>query len=278
MFIAIGLFFGVVAVILLLTSRLRSRKRRAGPVGRVRAAGGPDDRVRPALPRARRRSSSRSRTGSASELVGLDNYQTIFTDDDADPGPRQHRGLGAPGAHRSPPLIGLVYAVLIDRARFEKFAKALIFLPMAISLVGASIIWRFVYDYRDTSREQIGLANAILKFLGFDTYRFLQRGAVEHLLPDRDHDLGPGGLRDDHPRGLDQGDPRRHHRGGPPRRRRRPQDVPLHHDPEHPAVADRGAHHDQHHHAEGLRHRAHHDRRQLRHQRARLRVLRAELP
>ena len=69
--------------------------------------------------------------------------------------------------------IGLVYAVLVDRSRFEKFAKALIFLPMAISLVGASIIWKFVYDYREASNTQIGLANQVLKSLGFDTHQFL---------------------------------------------------------------------------------------------------------
>ncbi|MDR1186224.1 MAG: sugar ABC transporter permease [Bifidobacteriaceae bacterium] len=44
--------------------------------------------------------------------------------------------------------IGLVYAVLVDRAKVEKFAKTLIFMPMAISMVGASIIWKFVYDNR----------------------------------------------------------------------------------------------------------------------------------
>ena len=69
--------------------------------------------------------------------------------------------------------IGLVYAVLVDRSRFEKFAKALIFLPMAISLVGASIIWKFVYDYRDETNSQIGIANQTLKTMGFDTYQFL---------------------------------------------------------------------------------------------------------
>ena len=63
--------------------------------------------------------------------------------------------------------------MLVDRARFEKFAKALIFLPMAISLVGASIIWKFVYDYRPARHDQIGLLNQILKQLGFDTYHFL---------------------------------------------------------------------------------------------------------
>ncbi|MDR1633617.1 MAG: sugar ABC transporter permease [Bifidobacteriaceae bacterium] len=44
--------------------------------------------------------------------------------------------------------IGLIYAVLVDRAKVEKVAKTLIFMPMAISMVGASIIWKFVYDNR----------------------------------------------------------------------------------------------------------------------------------
>ena len=44
---------------------------------------------------------------------------------------------------------------------------------MAISLVGASIIWRFVYDYHDKSQTQIGIANAVIKGLGFDTYKFI---------------------------------------------------------------------------------------------------------
>ncbi len=69
--------------------------------------------------------------------------------------------------------IGLIYAILIDRARGEAFAKALIFLPMAISMVGAGIIWKFVYQYKQTSRPQIGLLNAILKLLGFETQQFL---------------------------------------------------------------------------------------------------------
>ena len=69
--------------------------------------------------------------------------------------------------------IGLLYAILIDRARGEAFAKALIFLPMAISMVGAGIIWKFVYQYKQTSRPQIGLLNGILKALGFETQQFL---------------------------------------------------------------------------------------------------------
>jgi alpha-glucoside transport system permease protein len=64
--------------------------------------------------------------------------------------------------------VGLIYAVLVDKARVEAFAKALVFLPMAISFVGASIIWKFVYDYRFDSPgvNQIGLLNQVLVWLG----------------------------------------------------------------------------------------------------------------
>jgi alpha-glucoside transport system permease protein len=61
---------------------------------------------------------------------------------------------------------GLVIAVLADRSRFEKTAKSFIFLPMAISFVGASIIWNFIYEYRPAGQPQIGLLNAIVTGLG----------------------------------------------------------------------------------------------------------------
>lgn len=70
--------------------------------------------------------------------------------------------------------IGLVYAVLIDRSRLEKVAKALLFLPMAISFVGAGIIWKFVYDYKGAGQQQIGILNALLNALGLEPVRFLQ--------------------------------------------------------------------------------------------------------
>lgn len=70
--------------------------------------------------------------------------------------------------------IGLVVAVLVDRIRWEKYAKSLIFLPMAISFVGASIIWRFIY-YRAPFGAQIGLLNAIrVHLLGLDPVGFLR--------------------------------------------------------------------------------------------------------
>jgi alpha-glucoside transport system permease protein len=61
--------------------------------------------------------------------------------------------------------IGLAFAVLADRVKYEPLAKAIIFMPMAISFVGAGIIWKFVYDY-GTSQVQIGLLNSIIKALG----------------------------------------------------------------------------------------------------------------
>ena len=61
---------------------------------------------------------------------------------------------------------GLVVAVLADRVRWGTFAKTLIFLPMAISFVGASVIWKFVYDFRGPDVTQIGILNAIVVTFG----------------------------------------------------------------------------------------------------------------
>jgi alpha-glucoside transport system permease protein len=69
--------------------------------------------------------------------------------------------------------VGLIMAVLSDRVRYEALAKAVIFLPMAISFVGAGIIWKFVYDF-GTSNVQIGILNAIRRGLGMDPIAFLQ--------------------------------------------------------------------------------------------------------
>jgi alpha-glucoside transport system permease protein len=60
--------------------------------------------------------------------------------------------------------IGLAYAAFIDRARGEKLLKVFVFMPYAISFVGAGIIWKFIYDYRQG--EQVGLLNAIITMFG----------------------------------------------------------------------------------------------------------------
>lgn len=61
---------------------------------------------------------------------------------------------------------GLVIAVLADRLWWGNIAKSLVFMPMAISFVGASVIWKFVYDYRAEGSEQIGILNAIVTGFG----------------------------------------------------------------------------------------------------------------
>lgn len=70
---------------------------------------------------------------------------------------------------------GLAIAVLADKARMENLAKSLIFLPMAISFVGAAVIWRFVYTARPAGKDQIGLLNALWVGLGGDPQLFLQQ-------------------------------------------------------------------------------------------------------
>lgn len=62
-------------------------------------------------------------------------------------------------------MLGLLIAVLADRVRYESIAKGIIFLPMAISFVGAGVIWKFVYDF-GSGQVQIGLLNALVTALG----------------------------------------------------------------------------------------------------------------
>lgn len=71
-------------------------------------------------------------------------------------------------------IFGLAYAVFIDKSRGEKFFKILVFMPMAISFVGASIIWRFVYDANPADQAQIGLLNQIVVWFGGQPVQWLQ--------------------------------------------------------------------------------------------------------
>ncbi len=76
--------------------------------------------------------------------------------------------------------IGLAYAVFIDRARGEKVLKVLVFMPVAISFVGAGIIWKFMYDVRQG--EQIGLLNAIVTAFGGDPVSWLDARPIWNTL------------------------------------------------------------------------------------------------
>lgn len=63
-------------------------------------------------------------------------------------------------------ILGLIIAVLADGVRWGAIAKSFIFMPMAISFVGASIIWKFIYDFRPPGQAQIGVFNAIVVAFG----------------------------------------------------------------------------------------------------------------
>ncbi len=78
--------------------------------------------------------------------------------------------------------LGLVLAVLTNRVRYETVIKSLIFLPLAISFVGASVIWRFVYAYKPGDVPQIGLLNAVLvNILGLEPIGWLVEKAVNNF-------------------------------------------------------------------------------------------------
>ena len=104
---------------------------------------------------------------TSEEWVGLRNYVFMFTDEDMLIILRNTLMwvILVPLFSVS---LGLIIAVMTDRLSdfWEKTAKSLIFLPMAISFVGASVIWRFVYAYRPPQQAQIGLLNAIVTALG----------------------------------------------------------------------------------------------------------------
>ena len=74
-------------------------------------------------------------------------------------------------------IIGLLFALLADRVKYEALAKAIIFMPMAISFVGAGIIWKFVYAF-GTQQVQIGLLNAIRGGLGMKPIAFVQTPGI----------------------------------------------------------------------------------------------------
>ena len=116
-------------------------------------------------------------------FIGLGNYVTIFSDTDQLTVLRNtvFWVLVTPFLATA---IGLLYAVLIDKAKLESFAKSLIFLPMAISFVGASIIWRFVYEYRPDQGnvQQIGLLNQVLVWLGGTPQQWLIESPLNTFL------------------------------------------------------------------------------------------------
>ena len=171
MFLAVAIFAALFGLVMFIVDRVKGRQAdRVAAVAFIAPAilllvwG----LLRPAILTIIR--SFKDRAGN--EWVGFDNYVTMFTNDDQLIVLRNTFiwVLIVPFVASA---VGLLYAILVDRTRTESLAKALVFLPMAISMVGASIIWKFVYDYRPTESGQIGLANQVIVWLGLDSYQFL---------------------------------------------------------------------------------------------------------
>ncbi len=104
--------------------------------------------------------------GRSQAFVGLTNYTTLLTTKGIGEAFRNNLFwlVGVTGVSVS---LGLLIAVLADRVRYESVPKTLIFLPMAISFVGASVIWKFIYAFRPAGTDQIGLLNGVVTSLGF---------------------------------------------------------------------------------------------------------------
>ncbi len=103
--------------------------------------------------------------GGGSKFVGLDNYAQMFSE------PKFWEALRnnmmwlfiVPAFSTA---FGLLAAQLTDRIGWGNIAKSLIFMPMAISFVGAAVIWKLVYDTRPIDQDQIGVLNALYLFFG----------------------------------------------------------------------------------------------------------------
>ncbi len=98
---------------------------------------------------------------SGDEFVGLDNYQTLFSDDTLLTAVRNNF-LWLLIVPAFVTAIGLVFAVLLERVRFATAFKVAVFMPMAISLFAAGVIWRLMYE-KDPDQGTVNAAVAVVK-------------------------------------------------------------------------------------------------------------------
>ncbi len=107
------------------------------------------------------------KNSASTKFIGLDNYDWVFTTSDN----RRiliNTLLWIVVAPVVTTVLGLSVALMVDRLKRQAVYKSLIFMPMAISFVGASIIWKFVYEARDQGQAQIGLLSQLAISLGWD--------------------------------------------------------------------------------------------------------------
>jgi alpha-glucoside transport system permease protein len=119
-------------------------------------------------------------TDRSGEFIGIDNFVWMFTQPDIliTLGNTLLWVVLVPTVST---IVGLAYAVFIDKSAGEKVLKSLVFLPMAISFVGAGIIWRFVYEYRAEGFEQIGILNQVVVWLGGEPQQWLINSPLNNV-------------------------------------------------------------------------------------------------
>jgi alpha-glucoside transport system permease protein len=110
---------------------------------------------------------------AGTKFVGLDNYVYFFTSPST-LGALKNNLLWVILLTLFTVGFGMLIAVLVDRVRYESVAKAVIFLPLAISMVAASVIWRFMFLYETPGQPQIGTLNAFVGLFGIGPVPWLQ--------------------------------------------------------------------------------------------------------
>jgi len=163
---AVAGFLGIVALVFFAAGRARGRFARPltigiflGPVVVLLLIG----LVIPAL----RTVYLSLRGDDSSRFVGVDNYAWAFTSDSIQE-VLLNTLLWIIIAPVVTTALGLAIALLVDRMRWQALYKSLIFVPMAVSFVGASFIWRFVYEARGPGQPQIGVLSQLAIAFGWD--------------------------------------------------------------------------------------------------------------
>jgi alpha-glucoside transport system permease protein len=110
---------------------------------------------------------------AGTEFVGLANYEWFFNDKDA-LSSLINSGIWVVLLPVITVGLGLLIAVVVDRVRYESFAKSVIFLPLAISATAAGVIWFFMFLWQPPGQPQVGTLNGALGALGADPVAFLQ--------------------------------------------------------------------------------------------------------
>jgi len=180
MFGGIAVFLAVLAAIFFIAGRANGKKQR--PIAIVVFLGPALVLLTVGLLAPAIRTLILSFKGSQSHTwVGLSNYKWLFTDDTTRIVLRNTVFwiLFTPIITTG---FGLLLAILLDRMRRESIAKSLIFMPMAVSFVGASIIWELVYKYADPNKPQIGLLSSIVRHLGFSPSNWLLTQPLNNFL------------------------------------------------------------------------------------------------